>query len=379
MVLWIIYLIGLIVVAAPLFIHALRLYRLTRRSEGKHDGAYYIIESKPEQATYSFFRLIFIGTSEGFTSNEKELVILHEKYHGRALHTLDIIFATSVCLLFWFNPIVWLYRRDLVRVHEYEADNFVTARSSSKDYSLLLAKSALIGSGFPFTHNISQAFILKRINMLNKMKKAVNSWKLLTVAIALVSYAVLVSCTDQVAQSESQISQQEILMPQEVSDQLAVLRKINPAGDYEALKLGNNDLKSLQQRGSTSLEFIMVVEPTSTWVIVNKNGRSSEALTAVEHSAAPIFGINKYYESLAQVLRYPESAMQMGIEGKVFVEFIVENDGRLSNYKILRGLSPDCDAAALSAIMVLGKWNPAIQDGKAVAQKMVLPITFKLN
>jgi TonB family protein len=215
--------------------------------------------------------------------------------------------------------------------------------------------------------------------MLNKMKKTVNGWKLLTVTVVLIGYAVLVSCTDQVAQSESPQVLPEAQVPQTVSDQLAVLRKINPAGNYEVLQLMNNDLKSLQNDGSLSLEFMIVAEPSGAWVIVDRNGRASEALTSVDHSAAPLFGMDRYYESLSQVLKYPDSAMKMGIEGKVFVEFTVEPDGRLSNYKVLRGISPDCDAAALSAIMTLGKWNPAIQDGKAVAQKLVLPITFKLN
>jgi periplasmic protein TonB len=82
---------------------------------------------------------------------------------------------------------------------------------------------------------------------------------------------------------------------------------------------------------------------------------------------------------ISSKIKYPELARKAGIEGKVYIYFIVNRDGTISNAEIARGIGAGCDEEALRVIRQLGKWIPGKQNGKAVRVKMAIPIVFKLN
>jgi protein TonB len=77
-------------------------------------------------------------------------------------------------------------------------------------------------------------------------------------------------------------------------------------------------------------------------------------------------------------LKYPAQARRMRIEGKVFVEFVVDRDGSVTNVVIVKGIGAGCDEEAQRIIAGSPPWNAGKQRGKPVRQRMVLPITFKL-
>jgi len=76
---------------------------------------------------------------------------------------------------------------------------------------------------------------------------------------------------------------------------------------------------------------------------------------------------------------YPESAIISGHEGKVYVSFIVERDGSISNVTIERGVSPELDNEAMRVVKLMPKWTPGIDHEQAVRTKVVIPIVFKLG
>lgn len=101
--------------------------------------------------------------------------------------------------------------------------------------------------------------------------------------------------------------------------------------------------------------------------------------TIVEESAFPVGGINAFNAFVSQNIVYPNQARRMGIGGRVFVEFIVEKDGSITNVRTLKGIGAGCDEEAVRVVGMAPKWNPGKQRGKAVRQKMVLPIIFSQN
>jgi periplasmic protein TonB len=101
--------------------------------------------------------------------------------------------------------------------------------------------------------------------------------------------------------------------------------------------------------------------------------------TIVEESASPNGGINAFNLFIARNVVYPPQARRMGVEGKVFVEFVVERDGSITSVRTLKGIGAGCDEEAVRVIKLAPKWSPAKQRGKAVRQKMVLPINFATN
>jgi periplasmic protein TonB len=101
--------------------------------------------------------------------------------------------------------------------------------------------------------------------------------------------------------------------------------------------------------------------------------------TIVEESASPVGGINAFNAFISKNIVYPTPARRMGIEGKVFVEFVVERDGTITNVRALKGIGGGCDEEAVRVVSLAPKWVPGKQRGKAVRQKMVLPINFSTH
>lgn len=95
----------------------------------------------------------------------------------------------------------------------------------------------------------------------------------------------------------------------------------------------------------------------------------------------PIFpgGIDKFYNYLSKAIRYPGPAQEQGIQGKVFVSFIIETDGRLTDLKVERKLGYGTDEEALRVLKGSPKWIPGIQNGRTVRVRYNIPISFSLS
>lgn len=90
-------------------------------------------------------------------------------------------------------------------------------------------------------------------------------------------------------------------------------------------------------------------------------------------------GMTGFYTYIQKNLKYPEQAKRLGIEGKVFIEFVVSKKGTIVSAKVLRGIGSGCDEAALDVIENSPNWQPGSKNGEAVNVKMILPVTFKLS
>jgi TonB family protein len=90
-------------------------------------------------------------------------------------------------------------------------------------------------------------------------------------------------------------------------------------------------------------------------------------------------GMGEAMKFLAKNMKYPVSAQQAKIEGRVIVQFVVERDGSVSDVKVMRGVSPELDAEAIRVVSMMPKWIPGKQRSKAVAVKYTMPIMFRLQ
>lgn len=101
--------------------------------------------------------------------------------------------------------------------------------------------------------------------------------------------------------------------------------------------------------------------------------------TVVESMPEPDGGIAGFYKYVKKNLKYPPVPRRMGIEGKVFVQFVIDEKGELVEFEILRGIHKDCDNEVLRIMEKAPKWKPGKQRGVPVRVKQVLPIEFRLN
>jgi periplasmic protein TonB len=122
----------------------------------------------------------------------------------------------------------------------------------------------------------------------------------------------------------------------------------------------------------TKVEEIKIAE-------VEEKEDPDQIFLVVEETAAPTGGMPAFYEFVGKKLKYPAQARRMGIEGKVFVEFVIERDGTITDVKAIKGIGAGCDEEAVRVLQSAPKWKPGKQRGKPVRQRMVLPIAFKLG
>ena len=105
----------------------------------------------------------------------------------------------------------------------------------------------------------------------------------------------------------------------------------------------------------------------------------TQIFTVVESMPGFPGGDGARMKYLASNIKYPTLARESGIQGRVFVTFVVETDGRVTDVKILRGIGGGCDEEAVRVIKNMPKWNPGKQRGKSVRVQFNMPILFKLN
>ncbi|GLU44038.1 M56 family metallopeptidase [Allomuricauda sp. NBRC 101325] len=152
------------------------------------------IETQKKINPFSFFNYIFYNPRI-FASDELKTILDHEKVHAKQLHSLDILFLEVLKIVFWFNPLLWLYKTAVQQNLEYLADHFaMQSAPNKKAYQYLMLKQAVEQPGYQLTNSFYNSLIKKRIVMLNQnQSKKSNAFKTLLIlpllGLFLVSFA----------------------------------------------------------------------------------------------------------------------------------------------------------------------------------------------
>lgn len=101
--------------------------------------------------------------------------------------------------------------------------------------------------------------------------------------------------------------------------------------------------------------------------------------TAVEKMPQAPGGITSLQTRLKNRIQFPTAAKQAGVEGRVFIKFVVKKDGSLTNFEIVKGINREIDQEALRVLKLEKNWKPGMQGGKVVNSQFVIPIEFRIN
>ena len=113
--------------------------------------------------------------------------------------------------------------------------------------------------------------------------------------------------------------------------------------------------------------------------VVEEEVVEQEIFKIVEEMPAFPGGEAKLMEYVSKNVKYPQIARETGVQGRVYVNFVVEPDGSVSNVSVLRGIGGGCDEEAIRVVKNMPKWKPGKQRGKAVRVSYMLPVNFKLQ
>jgi len=122
-----------------------------------------------------------------------------------------------------------------------------------------------------------------------------------------------------------------------------------------------------------------VIEEYVAPEVVEEEVVEQEIFQIVEEMPAFPGGEQKLMEYVGKNIKYPQIARETGIQGRVFIGFVVEPDGSVSNVKLLRGIGGGCDEEAMRVVKSMPRWKPGKQRGKAVRVSYQIPVFFKLQ
>ena len=122
-------------------------------------------------------------------------------------------------------------------------------------------------------------------------------------------------------------------------------------------------------------KFVEFVEP----VIEVPVETTEEIVVFAEKMPEPMGGLSAFYKYVGDALKYPARARKMGIQGKVFVQFVIDKQGNFTEVQAIKGIGGGCDEEAVRVLKSAPAWHPGKQRGVPVQVRMVLPITFSLQ
>ena len=266
---------------------------------------YFVSESNEPKPTFSFFHYIFIGQVDQFNQREKEEILLHESVHIQRLHSLDILFVNIVGIACWFNPLVSIYKKTLVQLHEFETDARSVENKDVDTYCGLLAKVALQSAEFPLANHFNNSLTIKRIQMMKTMKYEIQNWKVAALVAIVPLFFFAVACQEQLKEKVEEHSIHSESLPQQVKDELKSLEKYYT--DLKVLEVNDENKKALDElgyyNGKPANDFLIIVSGTGAkdavgYAIIGKpksfKVNESKVFDLVDEMATPVFGMERY-------------------------------------------------------------------------------------
>ena len=355
-----IYLTGVFIFSIRFIFQLIQLLRLIIRFGISRQQGMRLVFTSHEYSPFSFFNLIFIN-DRNIHSPEVKKILMHENVHIRQWHSFDLILIELVTIVLWFNPFIWFYRYAIKSLHEYLADEGVLHSGVDANvYSSLLFEQ---GTGIQIndlTNNFSKSLIKKRIIMMTKKKTARLARAKLMIALPLpLSMMMFISINP---------------------DMLAQEEKVPPPPPPKKEKEVNKPVKSGEEPVTITVVEKPAKEKKEPKVIKMVEYQDEEPVFTVVEDMPEYPGGNKaLYAFMGQNIKYPQDAKDKGIQGTVYVSFVVEKDGSVSHVKILRGVSKSLDSEAMRVVKTMPNWKPGKQRGKAVRVQYNLPIKFTLD
>jgi beta-lactamase regulating signal transducer with metallopeptidase domain len=169
-----------------------KLFKIIKISNSEKRDKLVYINTNLVHTPFSFFNYI-VFNEELINPVELQNIIKHEEAHSMQKHSFDTLLAQFFIILFWFNPIVWLYRKSIVQNLEFLADSFAIQQVSDKEYyQKTMLKITTQSSNITIINTFNQSSIKKRIIMLNtNQSKRKNIWKYILVVPLLTGFMLL--------------------------------------------------------------------------------------------------------------------------------------------------------------------------------------------
>ena len=345
------------------------------------DGTVLVI-TDDEQAPFSWVKYIIINRKD-HDENLQE-ILTHEQAHIRCRHSIDVLVCDVFCCLQWFNPAMWLLRRELCAVHEYEADKAVLDSGiNAKQYQILLIKKAAGGKWYSIANSFNHSKLKYRITMMSRKKSSGWTMAKALYVLPIAAFAAIAFANCSKTEGESKKNLTNLLTDEQYQQLIDVARENGIQSGEIPFVNENGELKTLYLHPDGTLtQVIKKDEPKKDEVIGDYKALanfSKDIFLVVEEMPEFPGGDLEMRKFIVMNVQYPEEAKEEKISGKVFVQFVVNEEGNVENVGIARSVDPFLDKAAMDAVKSMPQWKPGKQRGKNVKVGFVVPINFQIK
>ena len=292
--------------------------KVARNRKIKIEQGTELIVSESVKSPISWLKYIFINSAD-YRDNPRE-ILTHEMAHIHYRHSIDLIFIDLLCCLQWFNPVIWLFRKELRSVHEFQADAaVVNSGINAKNYQILLIKKAAGRNWSSVVSSLNHSNLKNRIAMMSKKSSKSAAFKvLLPIAVTACLAVTFANCNNSM--------------------------------------LATNDDK------------------------INENSFTNDNQPYVIVEDMPEFpgGTEALLKYIAENVVYPEQAKNDTIQGTVYLKFVVDKTGKVTQTEVIRGVHPLLDEESIKVVNSLPEWTPGRKSGKNVDVAMQIPIKFQI-
>ena len=340
------YILGVGITSIRFFVGLGKIYNLYRSAEIFPKKNHILVLTNPSHLPFSFFKYLFWSKDMELNDADGEKIITHEEAHVKGWHSVDVILVEIFSIIFWCSPMVYFYKKSLKTVHEYLADAVVLQTMPTKKYGHLLLRQSQSGLQIALANHFFHSQLKQRIIMMTRSKSRKE-------AIIKYLFAIPVILLLLIAFSKKEAMANLDVTPSATIQLDNTIEMKTDFLDKKLEKTTKNDVDEMPR-------FPGCEEVTDK----DERQKCSQ---------------DKMLQFIYTKIKYPKTARESAIEGRVEVEFVVKKDGSITNLKVLRGLERSCDEEVLRVVNLMPKWIPATKDGQAVDVKFTIPVSFKLQ
>ncbi|MDT0643856.1 M56 family metallopeptidase [Zunongwangia sp. F363] len=379
-----------------------RMFRFRKISEEKD---FRIIEIPDSSVACTFFSTVFLG--DQLSEEEKEQILLHELVHVKQKHSWDLIFFEMLKIIFWFNPLVYIYQSRIAGLHEFLADEEVVKTTEKKTYYEQLLNTAFSTQNISFINQFfNHSLFKKRIVMLQKSKSTTFAkFKFLVIIPLMMLMLIYVACSEDQASEEIETAQVEKgvlhlevndfenLTAEERQNLTEAFAQMSDNAGYSSVEITDGD-KTITMNGNSkeASSSISVTRNNDQNKSSNFTGEGDVPYAVIEE--VPAFPGCEEIESNEERKKCTSQKItafvsenfnakigkELGLKGtnRVIVQFKIGKDGTIQDVRS-RAAAPELEKEAERVINSLPVMTPGKQNGKNVGVMYSLPIVFQVN
>jgi hypothetical protein len=374
-----------------------KIFRLSRSGQRTRLQDFMLVILPDTKTAFSFWQTVFLGAD--LAPKQRELILQHEQVHVKQRHTFDQLFFELLRIVFWFNPLLYLYQLRMTSLQEYIADAEVAASKGKSAYYQELLSQVFETEHVSFINTFfNHSLIKKRISMLQKSRSS--SAKLLKFALVLpllMAMVVYTSCSEETASAD---------LPAKSGENSDVMTKIEELSEAIMAKgnLTEDERRALEFLATPAKEGDKIYESVEDYLrdtdgtvvngerVVQYQNLEDMPVPFAAVDRVPIYpGCSGSNEELKKCMSQKltqfivdtfdtKKASSIGLTGKLRIAaiFKIDAEGNVVDIKA-RAPHPELELETIRVIEQIPQMTPGENEGKPVEVLYSVPIIFEVS